>query len=64
MRGPHERVTFSLSIELQLQGVEQEVQKRQQMNEAFQKALREIGGIITQVADGDLSTRVQIHPLE
>ncbi|KAJ5743524.1 HAMP domain protein [Penicillium manginii] len=44
--------------------MEQEVQKRQQTNEAFQKALKEIGGIITQVADGDLSTRVQIHPLE
>ncbi|KAJ5630662.1 HAMP domain protein [Penicillium longicatenatum] len=44
--------------------MEQEVVKRQQMNEAFQKALREIGGIITQVADGNLSTRVQIHPLE
>jgi osomolarity two-component system sensor histidine kinase NIK1 len=44
--------------------MEQEVRKRQLMNEAFQKALREIGGIITQVADGDLTTRVQIHPLE
>jgi osomolarity two-component system sensor histidine kinase NIK1 len=42
----------------------QEVERRQRMNEAFQKALREIGGIITQVANGDLSMRVQIHPLE
>ncbi|KAJ5849308.1 Histidine protein kinase NIK1 [Penicillium rubens] len=39
-------------------------QKHQQANEAFQKALQEIGGIITQVANGDLSMKVQIHPLE
>ncbi|KAJ5713916.1 Histidine protein kinase NIK1 [Penicillium malachiteum] len=44
--------------------LEQELRKYQQANEAFQKALREIGGIITQVANGDLSMKVQIHPLE
>ncbi|KAF3005317.1 histidine kinase osmosensor [Penicillium rubens] len=44
--------------------LERELQKHQQANEAFQKALQEIGGIITQVANGDLSMKVQIHPLE
>ncbi|KKA17194.1 DRK1 histidine kinase, partial [Rasamsonia emersonii CBS 393.64] len=44
--------------------LERELRKHQQANEAFQKALREIGGIITQVANGDLSMKVQIHPME
>ena len=41
-----------------------ELKKHQQANEAFQKALREIGGIITQVANGDLSMRVQVQASE
>ncbi|KAI5304758.1 histidine kinase osmosensor [Ascosphaera pollenicola] len=44
--------------------LERELKKHQQANEAFQKALREIGSIITQVANGDLSMKVQIHKLE
>ena len=44
--------------------LERELRKHQQANEAFQKALREIGSIITQVANGDLSMRVQIHTTE
>jgi osomolarity two-component system, sensor histidine kinase NIK1 len=44
--------------------LERELRKHQQANEAFQKALREIGGIITQVANGDLSKRVQIQAAE
>lgn len=44
--------------------LERELRKHQQANEAFQKALREIGGIITQVADGNLSMKVQIHKME
>lgn len=44
--------------------LERELQKHQQANEAFQKALREIGGIITQVANGDLSMRVQVQSSE
>jgi osomolarity two-component system, sensor histidine kinase NIK1 len=44
--------------------LERELRKHQQANEAFQKALREIGGIITQVANGDLSMRVQIQAYE
>ena len=44
--------------------LERELRKHQQANEAFQKALREIGDIITQVANGDLSKRVQIQATE
>ena len=44
--------------------LERELHKHQQANEAFQKALREIGDIITQVANGDLSKRVQIQATE
>jgi osomolarity two-component system, sensor histidine kinase NIK1 len=44
--------------------LERELRKHQQANEAFQKALREIGDIITQVANGDLSKRVQIQAAE
>lgn len=44
--------------------LERELRKHQQANEAFQKALREIGGIITQVANGDLSMRVQTQASE
>ncbi|KAJ5032605.1 uncharacterized protein L3040_009202 [Drepanopeziza brunnea f. sp. 'multigermtubi'] len=44
--------------------LERELKKHQQANEAFQKALREIGEIITAVARGDLSKRVQIHSVE
>ncbi|KAA8647684.1 histidine kinase osmosensor [Aspergillus tanneri] len=34
------------------------------MNTAFQKALQEIAQIITQVANGDLRTKVPVNPLE
>jgi osomolarity two-component system sensor histidine kinase NIK1 len=44
--------------------LQRELQKHQQANEAFQKALKEIGGIITKVANGDLSHRVQIYENE
>jgi osomolarity two-component system, sensor histidine kinase NIK1 len=44
--------------------LERELKKHQQANEAFQKALREIGEIITAVARGDLSKKLQIHSIE
>lgn len=44
--------------------LERELRKHQQANEAFQKALREIGEIVTAVARGDLSKKVQIHSVE
>ncbi len=44
--------------------LQRELLKHQQANEAFQKALKEIGTIITNVANGDLSHKVQIHAVE
>ncbi|KAI9807489.1 MAG: hypothetical protein M1825_005429 [Sarcosagium campestre] len=44
--------------------LERELKKNVQANEAFQKALREIGEIITAVARGDLSKKVQVHSVE
>jgi len=44
--------------------LERELKKHQQANEAFQKALKEIGSIVTAVANGDLTKKVQIHPGE
>lgn len=47
-----------------VQTLERELKKHQQANEAFQKALREIGEIVTAVARGDLSKKVLIHAKE
>ena len=44
--------------------LERELRKHQQANEAFQKALKEIGTIITNVANGKLNEKVQIHAVE
>lgn len=44
--------------------LQRELLKHQQANEAFSKALQEIGTIITNVANGDLSHKVQIHVKE
>ncbi|KAI9823362.1 MAG: histidine kinase osmosensor [Phylliscum demangeonii] len=44
--------------------LERELRKHVQTNEAFQKVLREIGDIITAVAKGDLSKKVQVHATE
>ena len=44
--------------------LERELKKHVQTNEAFQKVLREIGNIITAVAKGDLSKKVQVHATE
>jgi osomolarity two-component system sensor histidine kinase NIK1 len=44
--------------------LKRELLKHQQANLAFQKALREIGTIITAVANGDLSKKVLIHAIE
>ncbi|KAF2454611.1 two-component histidine kinase [Lineolata rhizophorae] len=44
--------------------MKRELQKHQQANLAFQKALREIGSIVTSVANGDLSKKVLIHARE
>lgn len=47
-----------------VQGLQRELFKHQQANMAFQKALREIGNIVTNVANGDLSKKVLIHSKE
>ncbi|KUI62256.1 Histidine protein kinase NIK1 [Cytospora mali] len=44
--------------------LERELWKHQKANEAFQKALREIGDILTAVARGDLSKRVRLNTVE
>ncbi|KAF2839348.1 two-component histidine kinase [Patellaria atrata CBS 101060] len=44
--------------------LKRELGKHQQANLAFQKALREIGSIVTAVANGDLSKKVLIHVKE
>ncbi|KAF2107639.1 two-component osmosensing histidine kinase [Lophiotrema nucula] len=44
--------------------LKRELVKHQQANLAFQKALREIGNIVTAVAMGDLSKKVLIHAKE
>lgn len=44
--------------------IKRELLKHQQANLAFQKALREIGNIVTAVAQGDLSKKVLVHDKE
>ncbi len=44
--------------------LERELWKHQMANEAFQKALREIGEIVTAVARGDLSKKVRMNSVE
>jgi osomolarity two-component system sensor histidine kinase NIK1 len=51
-------------IEHECSHLRKELRKHTHINEAFQKELREIGEIITQVAHGDLSQRARMHPLE
>lgn len=63
----HERSlkrTFGKVEAEDLAQLERELYKHQQANEAFQKALKEIGTIITNVANGNLDQKVQIHPVE
>ena len=47
-----------------ISALKRELAKNQQANLAFQKALREIGSIITNVANGDLSHKVLVHKIE
>jgi osomolarity two-component system sensor histidine kinase NIK1 len=55
--------SFAHSIE-DIGALKRELVKHQQANLAFQKALREIGTIITAVANGDLGKKVLIHAKE
>ena len=48
----------------EVERLHQELKKSQQANESFSKALREIGAIVTAVAKGDLSKKVDVHDTE
>ena len=58
------KVTFSNIEHQDIGQLQRELLKHQQANEAFQKALKEIGSIITNVANGDLNHKVLIHKIE
>ncbi|KAJ5485598.1 Histidine protein kinase NIK1 [Penicillium diatomitis] len=62
----HRRESHSeiAEVEHECSSLRRELRKHIHINEAFQKELREIGEIITQVAHGDLSQRARLHPLE
>lgn len=59
----NQNMAFEHGIE-DIGALKRELGKHQQANEAFQKALREIGSIVTAVAMGDLSKKVLIHAKE
>jgi osomolarity two-component system sensor histidine kinase NIK1 len=52
------------NLEDQIEKLSRELFKHQRANEAFQKALREIGEIVTAVARGDLSKKVRMNTVE
>ena len=56
--------SFDVVKDENLEDVRRELWKHQQANDAFRKALREIGTIITNVANGDLSQKIQVHAKE
>jgi osomolarity two-component system sensor histidine kinase NIK1 len=59
----NQNMAFEHGIE-DIGALKRELGKHQQANLAFQKALREIGAIVTAVAMGDLSKKVLIHAKE
>lgn len=59
----NQSLAFEHGIE-DIGALKRELGKHQQANLAFQKALREIGNIVTAVAKGDLSKKVLIHAKE
>ncbi|PSN71660.1 two-component osmosensing histidine kinase [Corynespora cassiicola Philippines] len=59
----NQNLAFEHGIE-DIGALKRELVKHQQANLAFQKALREIGSIVTAVAMGDLSKKVLIHAKE
>ncbi|KAH9902180.1 putative histidine kinase group protein [Xylariomycetidae sp. FL2044] len=58
-----ERALQVLEVE-RVSMLERELWKHQKANEAFQKALREIGEIVTAVARGDLTMKVRMNTVE
>ena len=47
-----------------IEQLKREIEKNAQINATYQKVLKEIGTIITAVANGDLSKKVLIHAME
>ncbi|GAB7364710.1 hypothetical protein MBLNU230_g5510t1 [Neophaeotheca triangularis] len=47
-----------------IEQLKREIEKNAQINATYQKVLREIGTIVTAVANGDLSKKVLIHAME
>ena len=60
----HAARSFEAVKDENLEDIRRELWKHQQANDAFRKALREIGTIITNVANGDLSQKIQVHAKE
>jgi len=60
----HVNRTFSKVENEDMSQLRRELLKHQQANQAFQKALREIGTVITKVAQGDLTDEVLVHKVE
>ena len=56
--------TFEKVENQDLKRLERELKKHAQANEAFQRALKEIGQVISSIAAGDLSKKVRIHAKE
>ncbi|KAI4117381.1 MAG: hypothetical protein LQ345_002369 [Seirophora villosa] len=56
--------TFVLNQNGEINKLQKELIKNQQANLAFKKILKEIGTIVTNVANGDLSCKVQINEKE
>ena len=56
--------TFEKVENEDLRRLERELKKHAQANEAFQRALKEIGQVISSIAAGDLSKKVRIHAKE
>ncbi|KAL8713199.1 MAG: hypothetical protein Q9220_002720 [cf. Caloplaca sp. 1 TL-2023] len=56
--------TFVLPKNDEIDKLQKELIKNQQANSAFKKILKDIGTIVTNVANGDLSCKVQINEIE
>lgn len=59
-----EKALRVLEMDTNVTTLTRELRKHQKANEAFQKALREIGEIVTAVARGDLSKKAKMNSIE
>lgn len=63
-RATTKRALDGLGTSASIDQLKREIEKNAQINATYQKVLREIGTIITAVANGDLSKKVLIHATE